>query len=281
MSKKTAILLGIGLFVVALAIALAVWLAWNAGSENIDDARPPATTGSGLVIATWNVRGYPEKTPEAQAWFTRQVNALDATVMCIQEIATEDKVRQFSTTEAFPTVAFTDSSDGQDNAVFASGSVTITDLPDPTGFQHPAQAAFIEYEGFDATIVNVHLSWTDKDKRADEKRLLRDVVAEALLRDPDVIVVGDFNTPARAIDELALAVGLEVMVPEGQDGIGTTYAGNRYDHFLISPDLASEEAVSARIVTFPEEDRTIARTVSDHVPVVARFRTDMTFRDRP
>jgi hypothetical protein len=47
---------------------------------------------------------------------------------------------------------------------------------------------------------------------------------------------------------------MEVMVPPGQDGVGTTHAGNRYDHFLISQDLESEEAIACEIKTFPGED---------------------------
>ena len=71
-----------------------------------------------------------------------------------------------------------------------------------------------------------------------------------------------------------------VMVPPGQDGQGTTHAGNRYDHILISPDLANEEAISARIVTYEGADLETAKGVSDHLPVVGRFRVDMRFRDR-
>ena len=71
-----------------------------------------------------------------------------------------------------------------------------------------------------------------------------------------------------------------VMVPAGQDGIGTTLANNRYDHFLVSPDLANEEAVSCRIQTFTGEDLDIAKRVSDHLPVLAMFTTDMKYKDR-
>ena len=66
----------------------------------------------------------------------------------------------------------------------------------------------------------------------------------------------------------------------GQDGIGTTHAGNRYDHFLISQDLADEEAMTCRIEVYSGDDLTIAEKVSDHLPVVAWFRTDEGFRDR-
>ena len=113
-----------------------------------------------------------------------------------------------------------------------------------------------------------------------EKVLLRQVVQQMLQKDPDVIVVGDFNTKEQGIEDLARETGLVVMVPKGQDGVGTTYAGNRYDHFLISDDLSREEAISCKIQTFGGSDLSLARQASDHLPVVAWFRTDEGFRDR-
>jgi hypothetical protein len=64
-----------------------------------------------------------------------------------------------------------------------------------------------------------------------------------LNKDPDVIIAGDFNTKEKEIEELAKEIGMRVMISEDQDGVGTTHAGKRYDHFLISPDLADEEGV--------------------------------------
>ena len=101
-----------------------------------------------------------------------------------------------------------------------------------------------------------------------------------MARDPDVIIAGDFNTTEEGIEELAQGIGMLVMVPPGQDGVGTTHAGNRYDHFLISPDLGTEEAMTCRIETYSGEKLATAKEVSDHLPVVAWFRADGSFRDR-
>jgi len=156
----------------------------------------------------------------------------------------------------------------------------MEDIPDPKGFQHPAQAAYVWCRGFDATVVTVHLSWTDVGMREQEKELLRGVVADALRKDPDVIIAGDFNTTEQGIEELAQAIGMLVMVPSGQDGVGTTHAGNRYDYFLMSRDLADEEAMTCRIETYAGNDQEMAKQVSDHLPVIAWFRTQEMFRDR-
>ena len=234
-----------------------------------------------FIAATWNLRGYPEKEQGNGQWFHQQLVVMNPEMLCVQEIANQDKVNQFLTIEnRFTKVAFRDSADGQDNAIFCTPSVGLEDIPDPEGFQHPAQAAYIWYGGFDAVIVTVHLSWTNISLREKEKLLLRDVVSEMLKKDPDVMIVGDFNTEEEGIQELARLLGMSVMVPVGQNSIGTTHAGHRYDHFLVSPDLAKEEAVNCHIKTFGEGNLETAKEVSDHLPVLAKFRTDSRFKDR-
>jgi endonuclease/exonuclease/phosphatase family metal-dependent hydrolase len=234
-----------------------------------------------VVITTWNLRGYPEKEQSSMQWFHQELTKLKPDVFCVQEIANQDDVNQLlSSEQRFTKVAFNDSSDGQDNAIFCTSSIDMEDIPDPCGFQHPAQAAYVSYGGFDAVIVTIHLSWTNMEMREKEKALLRNVVVEMLKKDPDVIIVGDFNTEEKDIQELAQSIGMQVMVPAGQDGIGTTHAGHRYDHFLISPDLVNEEAISCHINTFSGTDLETAKKVSDHLSVSAVFRTDSQFRGR-
>lgn len=234
-----------------------------------------------LAVTTWNVRGYPEKTQDLQDWFSRELAALKPDVLCIQEIASNTKVEEFLRAEPeFPQVAFVDSPDGQDNAVFTTSAVEMRDLPDPEGFQHPAQEAYIACGGFDAVLVTVHLSWTDETRREQEKVLLRSVVSAAEQTDPDVVVVGDFNTEGQDIQALARATGFVALEPQGQQGVGTTHAGHHYDWFLVSPDCASEEAIDCHIERFTGADDATAAKVSDHYPVTARFKTDEEYRDR-
>ena len=230
---------------------------------------------------TWNLRGYPEKDPASRAWFSTELAKLAPDVLCIQEIADQAKVTAFMTTEPhFTKVAFLDSPDGQDNAIFGDDQVAVNPLARPTGFQHPAAAAYVTCGGFDATVITVHLSWTDKVRREQEKALLKNFVAEARKADPDVLVAGDFNTEQPDIGELASSCGLKVMVPGNVTTTGTTHAGHRYDWLLVSPDLADEEAIGAEIVIFSTADLSTAKKVSDHLPVKARFRTEEQFKDR-
>ena len=113
-----------------------------------------------LVVASWNVRGYPEKKQDRRDWFQQQLKEIDADVICIQEIANREKVDEFiNNEEAYTQVGFQDSSDDQDNAIFATDKAKLQDIYDPYGFQHPVQAVYIYYKGFDAVVVTVHLSW--------------------------------------------------------------------------------------------------------------------------
>ena len=232
-----------------------------------------------VLIATWNVRGYPETDPARRQWFSESLTEISPDILCVQEIANKDRVDAFlANEEHFESVAFENSSDGQDNAIFTAEWVDLQDIADPEGFQHPVQAAYVAYKGFDAVIVTVHLSWTDVEMREQEKLLLRSVVTEMLQRDPDVIIAGDFNTTEQGIQQLAASIGMVVMVPPGQDGVGTTDGNNRYDHFLISPDMVDEEAISCEIKTYPDEE--IAWDVSDHIPVIALFDPNPQYKDR-
>ena len=51
-------------------------------------------------------------------------------IICIQEIANQDRVATFLATEKhFKSCAFQDSADGQDNAIFVDGLIDINDIP--------------------------------------------------------------------------------------------------------------------------------------------------------
>lgn len=243
-----------------------------------------AVTSNGvLVLGTWNVRGYPEKTSERRSWFSAEIAKIAPDILCVQEIANQADVSRFINRErGFTSAAFNDSADKMDNALFFTKGVQVVDLPDPQGFQHPAQAVYFRYRGLDAVLITVHLSWSDSTKRDKERSLLARDVQAALQIDPDVIVTGDFNTTERTgdkISSLAKSCGLRVLAADNPD-VGTTYAGKSYDFILVSPDLAQEEAFgSSHVVKFAPVDIEVAKAVSDHRPVIASFRTDEKYAD--
>lgn len=243
---------------------------------------PSSSAGLTLTLATWNVRGHPEKAAADNTWFHETLARLGVDVLCVQEIAGTERARELCAADARLTHwVCTDSTDAMDNAIVAVARVALVDLPDPGGFQHPAQAAYVTCGGFDAVVVTVHLSWKDEARRAQEADSLAAIVRDAQQRDPDVLLAGDFNMLEPELHTLADRLGLTVLDPAGQEGVGTTHKGNRYDYFLATPDLASEETLQVHIVTFFGPDLPIAQRVSDHLPVMATFRTDEAFRDRP
>lgn len=279
---------------------IVVWAAlWAAGFAHVPGCTTARPMGTGpevsrapepidaigpLKVVSWNIRGYPERHASDTAWIHQQLALWCPDVVCVQEIANPDRVATFCSNDArLKTVAFLDSRDGMDNAIFTSTAVTLHDLPDPQGFQHPVQAALICSGGFDAVVVTVHLSWSNRARREQEMSLLRGVARDMARHDPDVMLVGDFNLKEAQIAELARELGMVVLLPAGQDDVGTTHAGNRYDHFVVSLDLAEEEAAghAARIITFEGPDLSVARTVSDHLPIQASFSRAERYRDRP
>ena len=235
-----------------------------------------------LCVATWNIRGYPERLEEDTAWFHEQLQKLGAEVLCIQEVANSQRLADLLTSEAsFSHYVFADSGSGRDNAILAARDVVLEGLNGPDGFQHPVQAAFVAYDGFDAVVVTVHLTWEPASRRLDEMRFLEPLVRDMLKIDPDVMLVGDFNLRPEEARSLAARLGLSVLMGRNQSTVGTLYSGNSYDYFLISPDLAAEEAQGATVVVFEGADLEIARRVSDHMPLLAFFACDERFRDRP
>ncbi len=241
------------------------------------------TPDGDLSLETWNVRGYPEKTPGIASWFSGELAKIAPGVLCVQEIANQADVNTFLNRErTFTLAAFDDSSDGMDNAIFFSQGIQIVDIPDPQGFQHPAQAVYFRYRGLDAVLITVHLSWSDSARRMKERELLVGTVKRAFQVDPDVIIAGDFNTTGKTgdtISSLATLLGLSILTSDNAN-VGTTYAGSLYDFILVSPDLYDEEALgTSHIVVFGDGQVDVARRVSDHRPVIAWFRTDERYAD--
>lgn len=222
-----------------------------------------------IDIVSWNVRGYPEKRESDTNWFHHQLTVMGADVLCIQEIANLERIATLRTRHgSLSHCMFADSRRGMDNAILADNRVGLEDMSDPGGFQHPPQVAYAFCQGFDAVIVCLHLTWGDEAIRKLELKTLQQCIDGWLQRDPDLILIGDFNLMGDSIAAFARDVGM------------ITMTGDRYDHVLISPDLANEEAVSARIVRFTGTDSGIAERVSDHVPLVATFRIDDGYQDR-
>ena len=66
-----------------------------------------------FVIVDWNVRGYPEKTFDLRELFSYFLKTEHPAILCVQEIANQDRVDTFIANEpGFSKAAFKDSPDG-------------------------------------------------------------------------------------------------------------------------------------------------------------------------
>jgi endonuclease/exonuclease/phosphatase family metal-dependent hydrolase len=281
-----------GFFAAGLLIGLAIGYVvgqWQSPPAKSVRRQPPpnrpvaagvAQQDACLSVATWNIRGYPESRAEDTEWFHEQLQKLGAEVLCVQEIANSQRVEELLARDTRFTQGVLPDFGGQVNVILAVREMTLVALKVPSGFQHPVQAAFVAYRGFDAVVVTLNLSW-DESRRLDEMRLLEPLVRDMLKIDPDLMVVGDFNLQFEEARSRAKQLGMVVLLGSNQTAVGTLYSGNSYDYFLISPDLAAEEAQGATVVVFTGADLEIARRVSDHMPVLAFFACDERFRDRP
>ena len=123
--KRNTLLVAVILGVVAL------WGGWSYAYRNTGVAAGIDAAGT-VTIVTWNVRGYPETQMPDRQWFTRELDGLNPDVLCVQEIANQAKVSAFQANEQhYASVAFRDSRDGQDNAIFADRRIALEDHARP------------------------------------------------------------------------------------------------------------------------------------------------------
>ncbi len=103
-------------------------------------------------------------------------------------------------------------------------------------------------------------------------------MAAAQPGEKDLLIAGDFNLVP---SDLAAGIGREVPT----SGAGSTLNGsgertqNLYDHLVVSSTAATAEQIGAAEIldvrAEATDKRTFFRTVSDHLPLVARFRTSL------
>lgn len=242
-----------------------------------------------LVIVTWNVQWSRQ---DSAAWLRGRLAEFDADVLCLQEIAKTAASRLRLQSLGFALRAPKEYKAGDENALFARHAVSIAlvPVPGPEQFAHPPEVVYLTSRGLDASIIVVHLKAgndvKDRTKREEEIGQLVQLVVGRLRADPDVMIVGDFNAEGgeaeRLVDKLEAGTrtggGSQEWILEPVDAPqGTTRGGHTYDYFLLSPDLAEEEAVGFSVGL---SGNAMNWAASDHRPVIGRFRTDAQFQDR-
>jgi len=238
-------------------------------------------------LLTWDVRVYPEPTPERQDLLSSVLDRHQAEILCIQELPRAYSARTFVEREYVSECAFLDSSDFYDCAVFSVAGFTLGNPPDPVGFLHPPQRATCSIATYDVNIVSLLLLWDEGNlaKRSAERAILAEEVKNMLSESPFLILAGVFHTTGLAgdtIEGLAEDLGMIWVRPLNYDEIATVIQGGRYDdvaavtpsrgrydHILVSPAVLDVWEIEARILTF--DDDALALQVSDHRPMLADF----------
>jgi len=134
--------------------------------------------------------------------------------------------------------------------------------------------------GFDFLLAAYHARWAEGDIEdiQNEVRHVEDVFQSMSAARPgegDLLVIGDFNLVPSDLDA---AISREVPT----SGTGSTLngsgerTGNLYDHLVVGDPAATTELVGSVEVLdvrgVAADNRTFFRTVSDHLPIMARFR---------
>ncbi len=157
---------------------------------------------------------------------------------------------------------------------------TLAD-PDDVFEREPVVATF-QSGNFDFSVVGCHIKPDDAER---ELRALSAAVEAIIAANPgerDVIVLGDLNADGSYLDESLLTEifptdRYHVVISNEVDTMTTS--DNTYDRIILRHETATHEyiASSAGVFEFDRayeiEDDRLVRSVSDHYPVLARFRT--------
>ena len=156
-------------------------------------------------------------------------------------------------------------------------------LPDPKDeFEREPLVATFRAGNFDFSVVGCHIKPDDAEQ---ELRALSRAVDTLLAKNPeerDLILLGDFNADGSYLDERRLTEifptdQYHIAIPNDVDTMTTS--DNTYDRIILRHETVSSEYVkaSAQVVEFDQllklDDEKFVRSVSDHYPVIARFRT--------
>jgi len=137
--------------------------------------------------------------------------------------------------------------------------------------------------GFDFMLAAYHARWAGGNTQeiGEEVRHVTrafQAMAQARPGENDRIIVGDFNLVTSRLEQV---LGLQIPVLGTASTLNSSgnLSSNLYDHILIHDTTATRE-----LVDIPEildvrdvaaDPRTFYRTVSDHLPIRARFRSDV------
>jgi len=149
----------------------------------------------------------------------------------------------------------------------------------PDLFAREPAFACLQAGNFDFLVAPYHATWSDGDidvisDEVEELDAVFDAMAASRPGERDLLILGDFNLVP---SDLAEAIGREIPTV----GTGSTLNGsgertqNLYDHLIVADRNATTEIIgTAEVIDVRAEAAThkvFFDTVSDHLPIVARF----------
>jgi len=273
----------VALAVVVLLVLMSHW-AWD---HYLRQRHP---VGPAVRIATWNLRQFSERPNIDIAAVAEIIRASSFDVLAIQEVkqdgrAVDALLNELGTpwraTSLSPMTGnherFVFLYDG-DHVQEVGGARFVATSNVGVFGRTPYQATFRAGQ-FDFTLVTVHLTWGDHQRRRQEEQALAPLAAQvaAESNEKDVIVLGDFNAQSPGDLDAPLSAGL-ASLNHDPTNLGSTAS---YDTLLINPTYTREWNGTAGAVSFDDiipryhDDAEARRRVSDHRPAYADFVTNL------
>jgi endonuclease/exonuclease/phosphatase family metal-dependent hydrolase len=248
-------------------------------------------------IVTWNLEQFP-KTTETVARVVQHVETLAPTVMAVQEIASEAGFAELDEALADYESLLNDDPEAfiRVGLLYRSDVVTVSDVetlfPDQwLQFPRPplkARLTVATDPPFDFVIVVVHLK-AQLDAESEERRRQACVILSQWLdgqlangSEQDFMIVGDFNDKITDPPEWNVFTSFLdapdtfqfLTMPAAQAGDYTYIPFESFiDHILVTTDALAEYGSGETVVLPLDRQEADYRTViSDHRPVIARFR---------
>lgn len=273
-----------------LAVVLVLLFAAQWVWEN--HLRPRHPVGPAVRVATWNLRQFSEGRDVDVGAVAEVIRASSFDVVAIQEVKKDGRqVDALLNALGSPWRATSISpvTGNYERFVFLYHGDHIQEISGAGGqffasaragifARTPYQATFRAGQ-FDFTLITVHLSWDDRDRRRKESEALAPMAAEVAgaSAEKDIILLGDFNAQSPRDLAPATAGGLLILNRDATN-LGSTKA---YDTLLIDPDFTREWNGKAGAVNFDDilpryrNDADARRRVSDHRPAYADFVTNL------
>ncbi|QDV36590.1 endonuclease/exonuclease/phosphatase family protein [Tautonia plasticadhaerens] len=280
---------------------------------SIAPGRATAQPGGPIAVGSLNLEWFGDslnpRDPSEIAALARYIRSLELDVLCCQEInPSGDRSGDGSPDwgdlldalgPPFEGFVGTTGSRQRLGLIWDGGRVALTDLGELRGidrlpvrsaetFPRMPITAFVRPLGGgpDFRLITVHLFWTSDPARRREAEQLRDWLVSYLSTgsDPDVLILGDFNTKALSLDDprpSQTVANLELggwftAVSTDHPEATTPTTGERYDHAFLSPSMllggayepGSWDVRREACEAFPEAylDR-----ISNHCPVSIRL----------